>query len=98
MEPQTYALTMQKEMIAEIEPNKAAFVTLIDFRWSWLARPGSNSLILNWFENYAGREPRSLGLISLPTNHRFTIGVRRLLPSLRTRTALCGYSNATTYL
>jgi hypothetical protein len=52
MEPQPYALAMQKEMIAEIEKADPDYFVFAYVQFSWLQRPDSESLILNWFEEY----------------------------------------------
>jgi hypothetical protein len=52
MEPQPYAMEMQKEMIAEIEKADPDYFVFAYVQFSWLQRPDSESLILDWFEKY----------------------------------------------
>jgi hypothetical protein len=52
MEPQPYAREMQKEMIAEIEKADPDYFVFAFSQFSWLQRPDSESLILDWFEQY----------------------------------------------
>jgi hypothetical protein len=52
MEPQPYALEMQKEMIAEIEKSDPDYFVFAYVQFSWLQRPDSESLILDWFEKF----------------------------------------------
>jgi hypothetical protein len=65
MEPHKYALTMQKEMIAEIEAAQPDFVVLVNVGSSWLARPDSTLMILNWFENYETTHLQTIGLVEM---------------------------------
>ena len=52
MEPQRYALTMQREMTDEIERANPEFVVLVYSPWSWLRRKESESFIFEWIANY----------------------------------------------
>ncbi len=65
MEPHAYALTMQQEMIAQIEAAKPEFVVLVDVAKSWLARPTSNPFILQWFEKYSAAHLRTVGFVEI---------------------------------
>lgn len=47
-----YALKMQAEMIQQIESGKPKFLIYVNVRTSWLPRPGSNMMVLEWFEKY----------------------------------------------
>ena len=52
MEPQKYALQMQKEMIQEIESAQPKFVVYVDVSASWLPWPTSQRLIFDWAKSY----------------------------------------------
>lgn len=52
MEPQPFALKMQREMIAEIESNAPAFIVYSTIGSSWQRRPNSNPAIFNWWASY----------------------------------------------
>ena len=52
MEPQPFALTMQREMINDIETRKPEFIVFADNSMSWNRRPDSHPTIFNWWDNY----------------------------------------------
>ena len=52
MEPQPYALTMQHEMITDLESNRPEFVVFADNIMSWNRRPDSNLGIFDWWDHY----------------------------------------------
>ncbi len=52
MEPQPYALAMQKQMIGEIENANPDYVVFVHIPGSWLQYSDSNPLIFNWFGGY----------------------------------------------
>lgn len=52
MEPQPFALTMQHQMIGDIETNRPQFIVFADNLMSWNRRDDSNLTIFNWWENY----------------------------------------------
>ncbi len=52
MEPQPYASMMQEEMMNEIEDGRPKYLVLVDIRTSWLARPSSDTRILEWMTRY----------------------------------------------
>ena len=52
METHPYALTMQEEMISEIESVTPEFIVFVHIQTSWLYWPGSNKTIFKWFDNY----------------------------------------------
>ena len=63
MEPQPAALTMQQEMIQEIEANKPEFLVAVSYGVSWLIHPSSNRMILDWLQQYAGRYYELVGIV-----------------------------------
>lgn len=52
MELHPYALTMQEEMIRQIEEAKPEYVVYVKNHFSWLTRPESEKKILTWWETY----------------------------------------------
>lgn len=53
MEVQPYAESMQREMIAELEATRPAYLVLVNVPLSWLPRPGSPRLLLPWASSFA---------------------------------------------
>lgn len=68
MEPQPYALQMQKEMISQIEQNKPDYVVFVHVPISWLQYSDSKTLILDWFPKYQREHLRLVGLVEMPLN------------------------------
>jgi hypothetical protein len=54
MENHKYALTMQQEMIREIEANKPEYLIYVNTPISWLRRAESETALFDWFKNYQG--------------------------------------------
>jgi hypothetical protein len=52
MENHKYALTMQQEMIKEIEHNRPDYLIFVKTPISWLRREDSETTLFDWFENY----------------------------------------------
>jgi Dolichyl-phosphate-mannose-protein mannosyltransferase len=52
MEHQEYASQMQRQMISEIEAARPEFVVFVDVPYSWGVRPGSDTGILAWAQQY----------------------------------------------
>jgi hypothetical protein len=65
MEPQPYAVQMQKEMIREIEKANPDYVVYVNVSASWLQRPNSNRLIFKWFEEYQQERLQLVGLVDI---------------------------------
>ena len=63
MESQPYALTMQKEMIGEIEAHKPEFLVMVMNRFSWNAQSSSDSTIVNWANAYTGKFYDPVGIV-----------------------------------
>ena len=55
MEPQPFALTMQNEMIRDLEKARPEFVVFVNEAASWVRRPGSQAKILDWWNRYAAQ-------------------------------------------
>jgi len=52
MEQHDYSLTMQKEMIQEVETSKPKFIVLVNVDASWLIQQESEKYILDWLDAY----------------------------------------------
>jgi len=67
MEDQPYAMTMQKEMIGDIEKANPEFLLFVEVSFSWLAQPGSPQLksLLSWAEGYIGRRYQLVGIADI---------------------------------
>ncbi len=52
MEPQPFALSMQEDMIAQVEKSEPQFVVLVLVPTSWLQRRESETKVLNWLNGY----------------------------------------------
>lgn len=55
MEPHSFALKMQQDMITEIERTRPEFLVFVDDPYSWLQRPDSERRILEWWQDYWGK-------------------------------------------
>ena len=65
MEPQSYALQMQKEMIQQIEAAKPAYLVFVNIPTSWLATTSSEKFLFNWLETYIENEMEQIGFADL---------------------------------
>jgi 4-amino-4-deoxy-L-arabinose transferase-like glycosyltransferase len=65
MEPQPYAVTMQREMIAEIEAAHPEYMVVVQVPMSWLARPGSSTLIYSWAQEYLQQNYEVTGIADI---------------------------------
>lgn len=65
MESHPYALTMQREMIAEIERAKPKFLVFVRVATSWLVREKSIPHIFEWFNDYAQRHYELAGIVDI---------------------------------
>jgi hypothetical protein len=52
VEPQPYALQMQKEFIEQVERAAPPFIVLSEVRMSWLAGPAAERRIFTWADAY----------------------------------------------
>jgi hypothetical protein len=62
VEPQKYALDMQKDMAKEIENSRPEYMVFVQVPASWLAGPGSSTFILDWFQKYVADEYEMVGI------------------------------------
>ena len=65
MENHDYALTMQKEMIQEIESSQPKFIVFVNVSTSWLKSQTSHPLLLNWMQNYQSKNYNLVGLVTI---------------------------------
>jgi len=67
MEDQPYAMTMQKEMIGDIEKANPEFLLFVEVSFSWLARPGSPQLdsLLSWADRYISAHYQLVGIADI---------------------------------
>jgi hypothetical protein len=73
MEPQPFALQMQREMIAEIEAAAPRYIVVVPMRASWAPFPTSDRGILNWTETYTSRCYRRVGVVDIHSPDSSTI-------------------------
>lgn len=66
MEPQPFALEMQKEMIREIETAKPEYIVMVNVPYSWVMQPNSDRYILNWSSDYLAANYVAVGLVDYP--------------------------------
>jgi len=53
VEPQKYAMDMQKDMAREIENSRPEYMVFVQVISSWIANPESSTFILDWSHKYA---------------------------------------------
>lgn len=63
MQLQPYADAMQWEMIHQIERGRPEYMVLVAYGSSWLRRPTSDPLILEWADNYTRQFYEKVGII-----------------------------------
>ena len=65
MEPHDFALEMQRDMIHEIESNKPKYIILVNIPTSWLMRPDSERLLIEWGEQYLHQNYTLAGVVDI---------------------------------
>jgi hypothetical protein len=65
MEPQPYALTMQQELIRDIETARPEYVVMVSIPYSWLVRPSSEHLVFDWWRDYGPAHYTAVGFADL---------------------------------
>jgi len=63
MEDQPYAVTMQRQMISEIEAAKPQYLVIVVNRYSWLPKESSDLEIFGWVERYAAADYDRVGIV-----------------------------------
>lgn len=72
MEPQPYALSMQKQMISEVESHAPRFVVMVGVQSSWLIRATSERTVLQWAQQYIAEHYEQVGVVDItPWGTRF---------------------------
>lgn len=70
VEPNPWAVDLQRRMIAEIERASPEFIVFVSVPSSWLLRPHVDPLILRWFQQYS-RRYEAVGVLEIhPTGTR----------------------------
>ena len=72
VQQQPYAAKMQQEMIREIESNRAEFIILVLYRYSWLFKDSSDTTILGWAKKYSDEFYEIAGVINASSNGEIT--------------------------
>ncbi len=65
MEPQRYAVQMQREMMREIEAARPKYLVFVAVTTSWLRHSNSDAEIFNWFDRYSAADFRLDGLVNI---------------------------------
>jgi hypothetical protein len=65
MEPQRYAVQMQREMMREIEAARPKYLVLVSVTTSWLRRSNSETEIFDWFDKYSAADFQLDGLVNI---------------------------------
>jgi hypothetical protein len=65
MEIHDYALTMQKEMVREVESSNPKFIVVVPITTSWLIRTNSEKFVVNWIEGYLYRNYSLVGVADI---------------------------------
>jgi hypothetical protein len=68
MEPHEYALTMQQEMIKEIEKNNPKFIVYSTIPTSWLYNEKSTRYIFDWLQPYLAEKYINSGVVDFKSN------------------------------
>jgi len=63
MEKQPYAVTMQRQMISEIEAAKPEYMVVVVYDYSWLVKHYSNPEIFQWMQAYTAKNYDRVGLV-----------------------------------
>jgi hypothetical protein len=65
MEYHSRVLEMQQEVIEEIERQEPKYLVFVNIPTSWQQRPYSQTKVIDWFRDYAGRHYRQVGLVDI---------------------------------
>ena len=85
MEPHQYAARMQQEMVQEIEAAHPKYVVFVAIGTSWLSRPDSEHLLIDWFNDYSAQELKPAGYVGIlsadRTDYYLPYGLESLTPA-----------------
>lgn len=65
MESQPYALSMQDELIRDLETSRPEYVIMVKTQASWLRMPNSPQRIFEWWNEYNPRHYKMVGLANI---------------------------------
>lgn len=65
VENHQYSLQMQMQMIREIESQKPKYLIFCNIITSWLFKPDSPNIILQWYERYVAENYKPAGIIDI---------------------------------
>jgi hypothetical protein len=70
MEPQKYAVQMQREMMREIEAARPKYLIFVAATTSWLKHSNSHTEIFDWFDRYSAADFSLDGLVNIVSSDR----------------------------
>jgi len=70
MEPQRYAVQMQREMMLEIEAARPKYLVFVAVPTSWLKRSNSETEIFDWFDRYSAADFQLDGLVNIVSSEQ----------------------------
>jgi hypothetical protein len=70
MEPQPFALDMQRDMIHEIEATDPDYVVFVNIQGSWQAQPDSPTVIFDWFRDYQRKQLELVAIVRILSSDR----------------------------
>jgi len=79
VELQSYALSMQQEMVKEIELNKPKYILYVNVASSWLKRQHSELFIFSWANDYVKKNYKLVGLFDILPLEFSSLKVRQQL-------------------
>jgi hypothetical protein len=65
MEPQRYAVQMQREMMREIEAARPKYLVFVSVTTSWLKHANSETEIFDWFNRYSAADFQLDGVVNI---------------------------------
>jgi len=65
MENHKYSMVMQKDLIAQIEESKPAYIIFVNTNLSWLVSPTSTQYIFKWVQTYLKSEYTAVGYVPI---------------------------------
>ena len=70
MEPQPFALDMQRDMIHEIEATDPDYVVFVNIQGSWQTQPDSPTVIFDWFRDYQRKRLELVAIVRILSSDR----------------------------
>jgi len=65
MEEHRYTLSMQEEMINDVESARPEFIVFVNIPTSWLVKQKSEKLVFNWFDDYSKAYYKKVGIVDI---------------------------------